>query len=68
MSATELNTESVNERLQDFTSGLPAPMAMCRLLLLIAYLLETLQDEGRDAEVILSAFIVAHEESRGDDA
>jgi len=62
----DLNIESVNQQINDFISGLPMTLIACRLMLLIVHLLEQLQDQGRDAEVILSDFIRGHEESRGE--
>lgn len=63
---TDLNIESVNERINDFISGMPFPLVACRLMLLIVHLLDELQDQGRDAEVVLADFIRGYEESRGD--
>lgn len=62
----ELNYDSINERINDFISGLPFPLAMCRLMLLVVHLLEELQDQGREAEVVLRDFIRRHEDSRGE--
>lgn len=62
----DLNFERVNDRINDFISGMPFSLAACRLILLIIHLLEQLQDQGRDAEVILVDFIRTHEESRGE--
>lgn len=63
----DLNLESVNNRINDFISGMLFPLAACRLILLIVHLLEQLQDQGREAEVVLRDFIDGHERSRGDD-
>lgn len=63
---SDLNIESVNDRINDFISGMPFPLVVCRLMLLIVHLLEELQDQGREAEVILRDFIQGHEDSRGD--
>lgn len=53
------------DRVTDFISGIPITLAIPRLMLLIVELLETIEEQGREVDVIVAEFIRRHE-SRDD--
>ena len=60
--------ERFNELWNDFLGGLPLPLVMTRVMLCVLFLLEELQDHGRDSLRVLEGWMADFERSKREES